>query len=236
MRMSGSGTPSATLLMISVSARTAQTLEIIRGCSAARAFGPISSTGIWRYFEHRSTKRPAPTARFSFILNLRTFPVSETDIVREACVPTSTTRWVLREEEDRTARRRGEVAHLEVALGDRIAAEPGRAQVVDVVGSDVRGLTERVEHEAGGPTGFPREGPEAVARTLRPSSRRAPLMLPAPRSRPPVIMRRPPASRSRPWSAAPIAPRYWERGLTLTGAPAGVGGREPSPRSGRRHR
>ncbi len=207
IRMSGKRTPSATLLMISVSARTAQTLEMSFGCSDASALGPISSRGTWRYFEHRSTKRPAPAAHFSFILNLSTFPVAETDIVREACVPTSTTSRVLGKR--KTAPRAEDVKSLTCRFRSGIVYRPkpvvqrySTSSGAMFAASSSSSITCRAAC-----TGMPRDGAEVVARIRRPSSSNTPLTTPAPRSSPPVITMRPPPLRVRARGAPPPAPQ-----------------------------
>ncbi len=68
--------------MISLSASTAQTLEIGCGLSAFSARSPTSSIPTSRYFAARMMKLPDPAAHFSFVLKLRTLPASPSPIAR----------------------------------------------------------------------------------------------------------------------------------------------------------
>src|SRR5208282_2747128 len=127
----------------------------------------------------------------------------------------------LREEEDGAARRGSEIADLQVPFGDRVATEAGRAEVVDVARGDVRRLPQLLQHVPSDLHRNPprrggggREDPPTVFEQHA-------LDDPSPEVEPAGDHDAPPATiRSRPWSAAPSAPRYWERGLTLTGAPS----------------
>jgi hypothetical protein len=77
--------------MISLSASTAQMLEMGCGFSARNAISPTSPSSICRYLAARTMKLPEPAAHLSLVLKPRTLPFSASAMARVHWLPISST-------------------------------------------------------------------------------------------------------------------------------------------------